>query len=438
MKKDLLVKIAALSLLLVVPQAQAVKPAPPPVTAPVTDTTLALASASASGQAANASSSNCGVSADGSKVLFTSSASNLAGGTNFMQHLYLKDFNGNGITRVVTATSNTFACLALTPDANTVVFVANAPNGVVTTLGFEGTEPAIMVKNLSTGQQTRVTPMRSALQNVDSFQFAGVSDDGLRVAFIAQPTFTCSGYNCIANGPARMFLRDVYSGALVNLENQVRFTTTRAADGEAWLSPNGQTLAFSSRAAYPEAGDTTAGSDVYVLNIASSTVRLVNTDAAGRQITIVGTVSPTYGVQSFLANSGKLAFFIDYDTSAGPAGVYVKDLNSGALDQLLPRNLTHMTGFHAALSFSDDGRKVAYLGSSGGGLTATSVPLVLDIATGARVNAATLSNGTVGNGLTTTNVLLSRDGKAAAFGNNSTNLLAGLSTVQQVYRKRLP
>lgn len=433
MKKNLLIKIAALSLLLVVHQAQARKPAPPPPPppAPVTDTTLALASASASGQAGNISSSNCGVSADGSKVLFTSYATNLVpGDTNFMQHLYLKDFNGNGITRVVTAASNTFACLALTPDANTVVFVADAP----------GSEPAIMVKNLSTGQQTQVTPRLSAFANVRSYQFAGVSDDGLRVAFIAQPTFTCSGYDCVANGPARMLLRDLASGALVNLESQVRFTTSQGfADGDAWLSPNGRALAFSSRAAYPEAGDTdTARSDVYALDIASSTVRLVNTDAAGRQITIAGTVSPTYGVQSFLANSGKLAFFTDYDTSAGPAGVYVKDLTSGALNHVLARNLTSMVGYRAALSFSDDGRKVAYVESSGGGLTATKVPLVLDIATGARVNAATLSNGTVGNGLTTTNVLLSRDGKTAAFGNNSTNLLAGLLTVQQVYRKLLP
>ena len=423
--------------------AQARRSPPPPPPAPVTDATLALASASASGQAAEGN--TCGVSADGSKVLFTSRAANLVtGDANGLVDLFLKDFNGNGVTRVVTATSNTeIACLALTPDANTVVFVADAPNGVVNVLGFGGSEPAIMVKNLSTGQQTRVTPLLSAFANVSAYQFAGVSDDGLRVAFIAQPTRTCSGYDCTATGPVRMLLRDLASGALVNLESQVRFTTSQGvADGDAWLSPNGRTLAFSSRAAYPEAGDTTAKSDVYALDIASSTVRLVNTDAAAGQITIAGTVSPTYGVQSFLANSSKLAFFIDYDTSAGPAGVYVKDLNSGALDRVLDRNLTYTVGNRAALSFSDDGRKVAYVESSGGGQTATSVPRVLDIATGARVNAATLSNGTLGNGLTTTNVLLSRDGTTAAFGNNSTNLLGGLSPLGgaelRAYRKLLP
>lgn len=103
-------------------------PAPPPP-APVPDATLALASASAAGQAAEGN--TCGVSADGSKVLFTSRADNLVtGDANGLVDLFLKDFNGNGIARVVTAASNTpIDCLALTPNANTVVFVADAPNG---------------------------------------------------------------------------------------------------------------------------------------------------------------------------------------------------------------------------------------------------------------------------------------------------------------------
>ena len=137
-------------------------PPPPPPPAPATDATLALASASALGQAAEGD--VCGVSANGSKVLLTSRAANLVtGDTNGLVDLFLKDFNGNGITRVVSAASNTpIVCLALTADANTVVFVADAPTGGVDVLGFGGSEPAIMVKNLSTGQQTRVTPLLSA------------------------------------------------------------------------------------------------------------------------------------------------------------------------------------------------------------------------------------------------------------------------------------
>lgn len=211
------------------------------------------------------------------------------------------------------------------------------------------------------------------------------------MAFIAQPTSTCSGFDCTALGPVRVLLRDLATGALINLESQVRFTTAQGvADGGAWLSPNGRTLAFSSRADYPQAGDTNSKSDMFALDIASGNVQLVSTDAAGQQLTVPGFAGsgPTWGVQAFLSNSSKIAFYSD-NTSAEPAGVYVKDLATGAL-----------------------------------------------------VNAATLTNGTVGNGKTTTNVLLSRDGRAAAFGSNSTNLLGGVSPLGgaelRAYRKLLP
>ena len=178
-------------------------------------------------------------------------------------------------------------------------------NGVVDTLGNSGSELAILVQNQSTGQQTRVTPLLSTFPNVSEYQFAGISDDGLRVAFIAQPTRTCSGYDCTANGPARMLLRDLASGALINLESQVRFTTSQGvADGDAWLSPNGRTLAFLTRANYPEAGDVEPNSDAFVLDIASGGVRLVNVDAAGRRLAIGGFAG---GEQVFLSNGSMRA-----------------------------------------------------------------------------------------------------------------------------------
>ena len=422
------------------------RPPPPPPPAPTTDATLALASATASGQAVDGD--VCAVSADGGKVLFTSSSDTLVSGDlrPFAADIFLKDFNGNGVIRAVTTTSRTVTCLGMTPDANTVVFMADATNGRVDALGNSGTELAIMVRNLSTGQQTRVTPLLSTFPNVGAYQFAGVSDDGSRVAFVAQPTSTCSGYDCTATGPARMLLRDLASGSPINLESQVRFTTTQGrADGNAWLSPNGRTLAFSSRAPYPEVGDTTAGSDVYAFDIASGNVRLVSTDAAGRQLTFPGFqgIGPSFGVQTFLANSSLIAFYSEFETSAGPGGVYVKNFSTGALNRVFDRNLTASDGYRSFASFSDDGRKVAYVESNGvGGLGFRSLPRVVDLGTGARSSAATLTNGTVGNGNVTTTALLSRDGRVSAFGNNSTNLLGGLSSLGgaelRAYRKLLP
>ena len=421
------------------------KPPPPPPPPPATDTTLALVSVSAASQAAEGN--PCAVSADGSKVLFTSSSDSLVGvdPSPFRSDIYLKDLNGNAVTRVVTNLSLSLNCLAMTPDAATVVFVSEASNGRVDVLGNSGTELAILVKNVSTGLQTRVTPLLSSLPNADAYQFAGISDDGSRVAFIAQPTRTCSGYDCTANGPARMLLRDLATGQLINLESRVRFTTSQGlADGSAWLAPNGLTLAFSSRADHPEAGDNNPKSDVFALDIATGNVRLVSSDAAGNPLTIPGFagIGPVWGVQDFLNNSGQIAFSTDHDTSVGPAGVYVKNLATGALNRVLGSNLTYSAGNRAALSFSDDGRRVAYTECTGGGITHLCLPRVLDLASGASLNAATLSNGTVSNGRVTTSVLLSRDGRAVVFGNNATNLLGGVSPLGgaelRAYRKLVP
>ncbi len=418
---------------------------PPPPPPPATDTTLALVSASAASQAAEGN--PCAVSADGSKVLFISSSDSLVGvdPSPFRSDIYLKDLNGNAVTRVVTNLSLSLNCLAMTPDAATVVFVSEASNGRVDVLGNSGTELAILVKNVSTGLQTRVTPLLSSLPNVDAYQFAGISDDGSRVAFIAQPTRTCSGYDCTANGPARMLLRDLATGQLINLESRVRFTTSQGlADGSAWLAPNGLTLAFSSRADHPEAGDNNPKSDVFALDIATGNVRLVSSDAAGNPLTIPGFagIGPVWGVQDFLNNSGQIAFSTDHDTSVGPAGVYVKNLATGALNRVLGSNLTYSAGNRAALSFSDDGRRVAYTECTGGGITHLCLPRVLDLASGASLNAATLSNGTVSNGRVTTSVLLSRDGRAVVFGNNASNLLGGVSPLGgaelRAYRKLVP
>ena len=168
---------------------------PPPPPPPAPDTNLVLASAGAAGQAADGI--VCGISADGGKVLFASrSATLVSGDSNVAVDLFLKDLRGNGVTRVVTSTAlQAPACLGMTPDANTVAYLAD-----VTTPGdiFPGggtSEPAILLKNLGTGQTTRVTPPLATFPNVAGFQFAGVSDDGLRVAFIAQPTRSCSGYD---------------------------------------------------------------------------------------------------------------------------------------------------------------------------------------------------------------------------------------------------
>lgn len=412
-------------------QAQRKRTPPPP---PPADSNLQLASTGTAGNAIDGK--VCGVSADGGQVLFQT-----RNGSFEPDQIFLKDFNGNSSTRVVAgnALGVRLTCLAMTPNAQTVVFE-----------GSTGVELAIMTKNLLTGVETRVTPMLSALPGATKFRFAGVSDDGQRVAFMAEPTFTCRLYDCVATGPTRMFVRNVTTGELINLDSQVRLTSTQGrVDGDALISPDGQKLAFATRAPYPELGDGNANrSDVFVLNLASNTVQMVSTDADGQQLTIKGYAEtaggPTYGVQSFLSGSTRIAFRSSADLNVGRANVYAKDLVTGALAPLMPAGFSvnfpnvNVNGFRADLSFADDGQKVAYVRRSNIN-PSVDIPLVLDLRTGVSLRAATLSNGTQGNGPVSLGMLLSRDGRVTAFDNNSTNLVAGASTSEvRTYRRLLP
>lgn len=423
-------------------RAQRKRTPPPP---PPADSNLQLASTGTTGQAIDGK--VCGVSADGGQVIFQT-----RNGSFEPDQIFLKDFNGNRSTRVVAGNpvGVTLACLAMTPDAQTVVFVGNAPNGVADDLGRVGSESAIISKNLLTGVETRITPMLSTLPGASSFRFAGVSDDGQRVAFMAEPTATCRLYDCVATGPARMFVRNLSTGELINLDSQVRLSTTQGRiDGNALISPDGQKLAFATRTPYPELGDGNANrSDVFVLNLASNAMRMLSTDANGQQVTLLGFAStaggPSFGVQAFLSGSSRVAFRSATDLNVGPANVHAKDLNTGALMPLMPIGFSvnfpnvNVNGVRADLSFSDDGQKVAYVRRSNIN-PSVDIPLVLDLRTGVSVRAATLGNGTQGNGPVSLGMLLSRDGRVTAFDNNSTNLVAGASTSEvRTYRRLLP
>lgn len=403
-------------------------PTPPP---PAPDRTLVLASASAN--AVPTDGQPCAVSGDGSKVLFSArSGALVSGDSNGEVDLFLKDLNGNGVQRVVAAAAplSPVFCLGMTPDAKNVVYTLVNPSIL----------PAIQVKNLLTGSVTQVTPPLASLPNVAGYQFAGISDDGLRLAFIAQPTSTSSGYDTTALGPARMLLRDLGTGQLINLEAQVRFTTEQGrARGSAQLAPDGRSLAFASCAPHPETGDNSGKCGVFSHQLDTGLTRLVSTTAAGQPVQVAGSFNPSFGLQAVLPGSNRVVFRLGYDTNAGLAGIYIKDLASGALTRVLDPSVTYGVGDSLALSFSGDGSKVAYIASTGNSQSGQSLAVVRHLASGILTNAATLSNGTVGNGNTSVGALLSRDGSAVAFGNNATNLVAGAATVDvRTYRKLLP
>jgi Tol biopolymer transport system component len=379
--------------------------------------TLLLASASAGGAAGTASSATCAVSADGSRVLFFSTASNLVpGDTNGASDLFLKNLVTGEVVRVTTqsngaqlASGGSCGGTSMTPDGRTVAF--NAGN-------------AVFVKDTQTGMLTQASPPAGTVPQVTGY-FGGVlSDDGTKLVFRTLPETRYAGaYNFINVVPARLMLRDLSNGSLVVLatDNGV------VADGEIVtvgfsISPDGQRVAFLSSSASLVPGDTNASPDVFVRDLASGTTVRASTRSDG---TAAGRVS--YDRPRFVSNTA-VAFGTGGTSSLGPSGLYVKDLGSGALTLALSR-----TDGGADAVLSGDARKVAFNRFYSGFDTRV---FVRDLATGQETLVSATASGTASNG-SSTGAVISRDGSTVAFGSSARNLVSPRppAGVFQVYAK---
>jgi hypothetical protein len=400
---------------------------PNPVVTPV-DASLVLASTSASGRASDGS--NCAISADGSRVAFTSrSGALVAGDSNNTEDVFVKNVRTGAIARVSTNSAGgqlqaISTCLGMTPDANYVVFMNPEVIGVGPYLPPVVTEAAIFVKNLRTGAVTNVAPPRNVFSNTAGYRFQSISDDGNRVALIALPTTVyLGGYETAALGPARALVRDIGTGALVDLSPQVSLDLSQGTViTNIVLSPDGSKLAFSSRANNPAVGDTNGGADVFTIDIASRAVSLVSPLGASPSF-------QNYAISGFLAGGSKLAFISSAPTSAGGVGAYVRDLDSGALSlvfaapagQALPQ----------PLSFSADGSLLAYTRPYF--VSGRNEAIVRNVSTGQEQLANVTSTGVVGNGESRF-PLLSRDGSAMVYDSNATNLVRPVLSEAYLYR----
>lgn len=397
--------------------------------------TLALVSATAAGEVRPGD--VCAVSADGSLVLFSSSSDTVVSGDNNAgaTDLFLKNLRTSAVTRVSTTSTGgpvlrSSTCLGMTPDGRAVALMTETGSSGPYQFPPVGAESAIFVKNLVTGALTRATPPRASLPTTQGFRFAGLSSDGLRVGFLALPTTTyLGGYENQANGPARLIVSDLSNPAAVrfiNLEAQARFTVPQGAVyGDAMLAPDGRKVVFSTQVNYPELGDNNGKTDAFVVDVDSLALRQVNTDVSGNVVTTAGTLfGPAIGVQGFIGQGRRVVLYIDGDSSAGPAGLFAKHLDSGVLQPLLATAglPVNGVGYRLDIALNDAGTAAAYVRRTGNSLTGQNLATLRDLQTGQEQNVARTTAGVASNGTTTTAALISADGSTVAFANNGKNL----------------
>lgn len=192
---------------------------------------LTLISKNEQGEHANAHSQAVKISADGKKVVFLSNANNLVDNdSNNSQDLFIKDLATGKIERVNTNTDGiqgnaSVSQFALSADGSKVVFSSKASNLVAgDTNGVED----IFVKDLTTGKITRVSTNANGEQaNGESYRL-DITPDGTKVVFESE----ASNLTKNGNSTSSIYLKDLTTGEVAQVSSdKMSVTPTISADG---------------------------------------------------------------------------------------------------------------------------------------------------------------------------------------------------------------
>lgn len=240
----------------------------------------------AAGGVANGPSWEPDISADGTKVVFTSAASNLVpGDTNGQSDVFLRDLSTGQTTRVSVGPGGAQAngrslSPAISADGRYVAFTSGASNlvrkdnnGILDVFVRDlrrGTTERVSVSSAGRQQNRSVTP--------PFVQMPDISDDGRYVVFDSDAT---NLYEKDTNRHTDVFLRDrkkdttaLVSASSVNVQGNNDSFAPR-------LSPRGRFLTFQSFATNLAAGDGPR-EDIFVRDLRHGTTSTVTVTASGQ------------------------------------------------------------------------------------------------------------------------------------------------------------
>ena len=327
---------------------------------------ISLVNTASDGTQSNGDSWSPALSANANKIVFASAASNLVvGDTNGAWDVFVKDLSTGSVSRVSTTSNGLQAnggssYSSLSADGNKVVFFSTASNLVAEdTNGIED----IFVKDLNTGAITRVNTASDGSQaNRASYQYnsASLSSDGSKVVFSSSASNLVQGDT---NGSYDVFVKDLNTGVTTRVS-----TASDGSQGnsisvsyKAALSADGSKVVFESRASNLVTNDVNDSSDIFVKDLNTGALTIVSTTSDDYQ------VSGDSSVPSLSADGNKVIFSSDAINLVpsdlnGIADIFVKDLVTGAITLVSIANDGSQANVRSSSSaLSADGSKAVFV-----------------------------------------------------------------------------
>jgi Tol biopolymer transport system component len=225
---------------------------------------------------------NAQFSPDGRYVVFQSKSALVAGDTDNIDDIYLKDLSTGTVTLLSTradgtkASSNSFDP-QFSPDGRFVVFTSAATNLVA---GDTNNATDIFRKDLNTKAITLLSTAADGTQGNGRSYDAQFSADGHFVMFTSNATNLVAGDT---NGVSDIFLKDLNTKAVTRLSTAADGTQANGNSYDARFSPDGRFIVFESNASNLVAGDTNGKSDIFLKDLTTGAVSRLSTATNGAQ-----------------------------------------------------------------------------------------------------------------------------------------------------------
>ena len=234
------------------------------------------------GVEANAQSYGSVFSADGTKVLFHSWASNLVTeDNNDVADVFIKDLATGEVTRVSTNQSgeegnSDSTAVAFPADGTKILFTSRASNLVNNDLNGK---QDVFIKDLKTGEVTLVSGESLEGFNGDSDAVA-ISADGTKILF------NSSANNIVVddtNNATDAFIKDLTTGKITRVTSNDNAEEAKLGGFAVGMSADGLTVLFSSSSTNLVANDTNGKIDVFVKDMSTGKVIRANVNQNNEQ-----------------------------------------------------------------------------------------------------------------------------------------------------------
>jgi Tol biopolymer transport system component len=294
----------------------------------------------------------------------------------------------------------------------------------------------IFVRDLNSGDTTRVSVSTTGAQGDASAFIASISGDGRYVAFDTRAALVASDTNNYVD----VYLRDRLLNQTLHVSAPLIASSTPGGSNDPDITPDGRYIAYASQDFTVVAADTNAGYDAYVYDVVTGQTTIASVDSSGVQ----GPSDQHQGVS--ISDDGRfVAFASDAALVAGDTNnvpdYYVHDQTTGQTVRVSVDSLGAQANAFLWLAppvISGDGRYVAFA-STATNLVSGDINGVTDVFLHDRVFGVTSMVSVNPAGLPSNaqsgRPALSRDARYVLFDSKATDLVAGdINGVDDVFR----